>query len=80
MVFKNVALKKRSYQSSWEIKTRSWRNYICCATDYGNDGNATTFSHTALENYPYWRVDLGQVYDIIRIEIINRSDGQGKFH
>lgn len=80
MVIKNFALRKRSPQRSWEIKTRSWRNYICCATEYANDGNETTFPHTAIENTPYWWVDLGQVYNtVIRIEIINRSDGEGKF-
>ncbi|XP_063442873.1 fucolectin-1-like [Mytilus trossulus] len=76
-VIKNVALGKRSQQSSWELKTRSWGNYICCATEYANDGNATTFSHTAIQNLPYWWVDLGQLYDLKRIEIINRSDHVG---
>lgn len=76
---KNVALRKKSQQSSWEMKTRSWGNYICCATEYANDGNATTFSHTAIQNLPYWWVDLGHMYDIKRIEIINRSDHLGMF-
>ncbi|XP_076109482.1 uncharacterized protein LOC143078505 [Mytilus galloprovincialis] len=76
-VIKNVALKKRIQQSSWYAKTRSWGNYICCATEYANDGNATTFSHTNYENSPYLWVDLGHVYDIKRIEIINRSDHAG---
>ncbi|XP_052060006.1 fucolectin-5-like [Mytilus californianus] len=68
----NVALRKTSQQSSWYANTRSWGNNQCCATDYANDGNPTTFSHTELENLPYWWVDLGHVYDIKRIEIKNR--------
>ncbi|CAG2203813.1 unnamed protein product [Mytilus edulis] len=46
--------------------------------DYANDGNATTFSVTNHDNMPYWWVDLGHVYDIKRIEIINRSDQAGE--
>ncbi|CAG2220858.1 unnamed protein product [Mytilus edulis] len=76
-VIRNVALRKRSQQSSWWDKTRSWGNYICCATEYANDGNATTSSVTNLDNMPYWWVDLGHVYDIKLIEIINRSDNFG---
>ncbi|XP_052062853.1 fucolectin-5-like [Mytilus californianus] len=74
-VIKNVALKKRTQQSSWYAKTRTLLNNICCATDYANDGNPNTFSHTDYENLPYWWVDLGHVYDIKRIEIINRIQG-----
>ncbi|VDI38499.1 Hypothetical predicted protein [Mytilus galloprovincialis] len=76
-VIRNVALRKRSQQSSWWGKTRSWGNYICCATEYANDGNASTFAVTNHDNMPYWWVDLGHVYDIKRIEIINRSDHYG---
>ncbi|CAG2220860.1 unnamed protein product [Mytilus edulis] len=77
-VVKNVALKKRIQQSSWYAKTRSRGNYICCATEYANDGNATTFSHTNYDNFPYLWVDLGRMYDIKRIEIINRSESYGQ--
>ncbi|CAC5398323.1 unnamed protein product [Mytilus coruscus] len=77
-VIRNVALRKRSQQSSWYGNTRSWGNYMCCATDYANDGNATTFAVTNHDNMPYWWVDLGHVYDIKRIEIINRSDISGE--
>ncbi|CAG2251805.1 unnamed protein product [Mytilus edulis] len=45
--------------------------------EYANDGNATTFSHTNKDNYPYLWIDLGRVYDIKRIEIINRSESYG---
>ena len=76
---RNVALNRRIHQSSWYAKTRSWGNYKCCAADYANDGNATTFSHTNYEYSPYLWVDLGRVYDIKRIEIINRSDQAGEF-
>ncbi|CAC5393412.1 unnamed protein product [Mytilus coruscus] len=77
-VIKNVALRKTNKKSSWLANTRSWGNYICCATEYANDGNATTLSHTNYENFPYWWVDLGHMYDIMRIEIINRSDSYGQ--
>ncbi|CAC5398321.1 unnamed protein product [Mytilus coruscus] len=75
---KNVALRKKSQQSSWHLKTHSWGNYVCCATEYANDGNATTYSHTNYDNLPYWLVDLENVYDIKRIEIINRFDFAGQ--
>ncbi|VDI72053.1 Hypothetical predicted protein, partial [Mytilus galloprovincialis] len=37
-----------------------------------------TYSHTNHENLPYWWVDLGKVYDIKWIEIINRPDLAGQ--
>ncbi|HEY5913246.1 MAG TPA: lamin tail domain-containing protein [Verrucomicrobiae bacterium] len=37
------------------------------------DGNASTFTHTADLVDSYWMADLGQVYAIDRIEIVNRS-------
>ncbi|XP_071172122.1 fucolectin-5-like [Mytilus edulis] len=77
-VIRNVALKKRSQQSSWWGKTRSWGNNICCATEYANDGNPSTFAVTNHDYMPYWWVDIGHVYDIKRIEIINRSDHAGE--
>ncbi|VDI72052.1 Hypothetical predicted protein [Mytilus galloprovincialis] len=77
-VIRNVALNKKIQQSSWLANTRSWGNYICCAVEYANDGNATTFSHTNKDNYPYLWIDLGRVYDIKRIEIINRSESYGE--
>lgn len=78
-VIKNVALKKKSQQSSWHLKTHSWGNYVCCASEYANDGNPATYSHTNHDNLPYWWVDLGKVYDIKWIEIINRPDLAGNF-
>ncbi|XP_063397611.1 uncharacterized protein LOC134681908 [Mytilus trossulus] len=41
------------------------------------DGLTTTFSHTDKILSPFWSVDLGTIYNIIRIEIINR-DSSGK--
>ncbi|VDI07969.1 Hypothetical predicted protein [Mytilus galloprovincialis] len=77
-VIKNVALKKKSQQSSWHLKTHSWGNYVCCASEYANDGNPATYSHTNHDNLPFWWVDLGKVYDIKWIEIINRPDLAGQ--
>ncbi|XP_063402033.1 fucolectin-5-like [Mytilus trossulus] len=74
----NVALLKGSNQSSLWSNTTSWRNNTCCSTDYAIDGNPATFSSTSFEYLPYWWVDLGLVYNIKRIEIMNRPDCCGE--
>ncbi|CAC5416548.1 unnamed protein product [Mytilus coruscus] len=39
------------------------------------DGDLNTYMHTAKEQSPYWIVDLGKIYQIKRIEIFNRKQG-----
>ncbi|VDI81363.1 Hypothetical predicted protein [Mytilus galloprovincialis] len=66
----NVALRKTTEQSS--TLPPGYHAYKAV------DGLTNTFSHTDLNSSPYWRVDLGTMYNIIRIEIINR-DSSGTF-
>lgn len=41
----------------------------------GNDGQVTDFMHTANgDNMPYWEVDLGGMYSVTEIRIVNRTD------
>jgi len=36
------------------------------------DGDSVTFTHTKSESNPWWKVDLGDNYDVSSIEIMNR--------
>ncbi|XP_071141845.1 fucolectin-5-like [Mytilus edulis] len=38
------------------------------------DGLTNSHSHTEKDNLPYWWVDLGNIYNIMRIEVINRFE------
>ncbi|CAC5392750.1 unnamed protein product [Mytilus coruscus] len=63
----NVALGKISRQSSTRNKNM--------AAKYAVDGLTNTFQSTRWRKFPYWWVDLGNIYNIMRIEVINRSVG-----
>jgi hypothetical protein len=41
---------------------------------FGVDGNKGTGFHTALEDYPWWEVDLGALYSLTEIRLYNRQD------
>ncbi|VDI35367.1 Hypothetical predicted protein [Mytilus galloprovincialis] len=65
----DVALGKFAYQSS-QIYNQ-WAKYAI-------DGLYNTYQFTATEMSPYWWVDLGNIYNMMRIKIINMSgDGHG---
>ncbi|PQJ15314.1 galactose-binding domain-containing protein [Aureicoccus marinus] len=63
--FPNVALNKSTSQSS------TWNGYT---SDQAVDGITTgnNWTHTINGANPWWRVDLGQAYDIDQIKVINR--------
>ncbi len=52
------------------------------SSDYGGpypasnalDGNVSTFTHTANQTNSYWLLDLGRVYPIDKVEVVNRVD------
>ncbi|XP_071142491.1 uncharacterized protein [Mytilus edulis] len=67
----NVALGKISGQSSL-LKSYTSERAL--------DGLTNTFSHTLWETTPFWWVDLGNIYNIMRIEIINRSIAGSRLH
>ncbi|CAG2196643.1 unnamed protein product [Mytilus edulis] len=46
-----------------------------CSALRAVDGNVNSFMHTNIEQSPYWIVDLGKIYQIKRIEILNRIQG-----
>ena len=56
----------------------SYHSLTIYPADYGNDGNEDTFFHTAV-NDPgaWWRVDLGSIYCIHSVNLVNRNDGTG---
>ena len=39
----------------------------------GDDGSYSNFQHTVNELNPWWRVDLGAVYTLVRVDIWNRN-------
>ncbi|CAG2200764.1 unnamed protein product [Mytilus edulis] len=63
--FLNVALRKYTQQISTAESDLSASKAV--------DGLSNTWSRTNLELFPYLWVDLGTIYNIIRIEIINRN-------
>ena len=67
----NVALKKKAKQSS-----RYKDAYATKAVDGITNGNlsARSLAHTRKERNPWWEVDLGTRYNIMKIEIWNRTD------
>ena len=45
---------------------------------YGNDGNLNTFFHTGENDLgAWWRADLGSIYCIHSVNLVNRNDGTG---
>lgn len=72
----NVALNKKATQSSNYII--SGKGTPSNAVDGNTDGNwqSNSVTHTISEgeNNPWWTVDLGEVYDIYKIRIWNRTD------
>ncbi|XP_060577542.1 uncharacterized protein LOC132734721 isoform X7 [Ruditapes philippinarum] len=73
----NIAYGKPTEMSSL------YRNDINFAGEKGNDGDSSgnlmfnannTCFHTDRERRPYWKVDLGDVYDLQRMVLYNRQD------
>ncbi|XP_052085678.1 uncharacterized protein LOC127723196 [Mytilus californianus] len=71
----NVALGKVTGQSSTQMDA-----VVEYPSEYAVDGFTNTFSHTNAEQSPYWWVDLGTIYTIMRIEIINRANYGERLH
>ncbi|CAG2185483.1 unnamed protein product [Mytilus edulis] len=69
--FQNVALGKVSRQSSTKGPLHA---------KHAVDGLTNTFQHTKKEQNPYWWVDLGNIYNIMRIEVINRNRRGNRLH
>ncbi|VDI47667.1 Hypothetical predicted protein, partial [Mytilus galloprovincialis] len=68
---KNVALGKMCGQSS---------TYLNEYAEHVVDGLANTHDHTKQDQTPYWWVDLGNIYNIMRIEVINRHTSGYRLH
>ncbi|HUQ71984.1 MAG TPA: discoidin domain-containing protein, partial [Planctomycetaceae bacterium] len=69
----NIALRKSARQSSsWDDATFG----PDCAVDGNTSGDHQTnrYAHTALEDNPWWEVDLGSEPEIDRIVVWNRTD------
>lgn len=65
-----MAQGKRTYQSSiWDP---------LCPSKLAVDGRLNTIQHTNKEQFPFWVVDLGKIYDIERIEVFNRPNCCGE--
>lgn len=71
---KNIALGKKATQSS----ISEWSNGKTVEEDAINALNGIVDGkgkfHTALENRPWWRVDLGNVYAIDEVRVYNRTE------
>ncbi|XP_071142659.1 uncharacterized protein [Mytilus edulis] len=67
----NVALGKMCKQSS---------TYLNDHAGLAVDGLTNTSHHTEQDQAPYWWVDLGQIYNIMRIEVINRFHAAYRLH
>ena len=68
----DVALRKSTSQSS------TFSNDQTYGSTRANDGHINTFTATNKQSFPYWWVDLGDSYEIERIEIVNRRDCCGE--
>ena len=74
----NVALRKRTYESS------SWSDTIHFQTAFAVDGNRKnrindkSCTHTKREANPWWMVDLGGSHRISYLKVTNRGDCCGK--
>lgn len=67
----NVASGKVASQSS------TFKNKTEFGAQKAVDGNRVTFSHTAVDDYvPWWEVDLGEMYIIDSVKILNRWCGK----
>ncbi|VDI34091.1 Hypothetical predicted protein [Mytilus galloprovincialis] len=69
--FQNVALGKMCGQSS---------TYNNEHAEYAVDGLTNTAPHTQQDQSPYWWVDLGSIYNIMRIEVINKFTCGSRLH
>ncbi|CAC5387689.1 unnamed protein product [Mytilus coruscus] len=69
--FQNVALGKMSGQSS---------TYNNEHAEHAVDGLTDTATHTQQDQSPYWWVDLGNIYNIMRIEVINKFTSGSRLH
>eukprot|EP00956_Cyclotella_meneghiniana_P008958 scaffold12299_cov85-Cyclotella_meneghiniana.AAC.6 len=49
-----------------------WNNQDKFGANNAVDGDSDTFTHTKSESNPWWKVDLGDNYDVSSIEIMNR--------
>ncbi|WP_206682548.1 galactose-binding domain-containing protein, partial [Croceivirga lutea] len=70
----NLALNKPAVQST---SSPVWPGSAALAVDGNASGNYYTqnsVTHTSREANPWWRVDLGDTYDISNIEVFNRTD------
>jgi len=74
----NLALNRPADMSS----TSRWSKYADSSKEasIGNNGDISdeVFFHSDIENNPWWQVDLGDIYNINRIKIFNRSDQKDK--
>lgn len=68
----NIALNKKTSQSSnWRRRGRSSK-----AVDGNTNGNwsSKTVTHTKKDTNSWWRVDLGDTYNVEKINVYNRTD------
>lgn len=75
---RNLALNKSASQSS-TFPTSASSSAASLAVDGNRDGNYVTgksVTNTLLERQPWWQVDLGQIFNIERVDIYNRTDGE----
>ena len=71
----NVAVNKRASQSSlYTSNAGSPSNAVDGKTDGRWQSGSVTHTNGQGENNPWWTVDLGEVYEISKIRIWNRTD------
>ena len=65
-------------QSKPARQSSTWNNY---AASMAVDGNTGTYNFAAIgggsSDIGWWQVDLGEIYKITRMTIVNSNDGYG---
>ena len=67
MLLANIAYGKESWSSSGS------------SAEFAVDGDLITCFSTAIEDNPWWVVDLGEVYSVLTLQLTTISNSAGKF-
>ena len=74
-VLQNVALNKRSYQSS----TYTTDQFGTYGASLANDGTVNSCVRSQSETNPWWAVDIGVETLVAQVNLVNRADAAGIF-
>ncbi|MEM6802928.1 MAG: discoidin domain-containing protein [Bacteroidota bacterium] len=70
----NIALGKTATQSSTLLSTRNFDPGNAIDGNRDGDHNNNSITHTNREAHAWWEIDLGEIYDLSKINLWNRTD------